>query len=152
MKKLIPILFLMLISTEYSAQTNTKDEFYKFLDHIITEKKIVFLELNLIKKCQKEYLFGISSMNYNDNLSIRYKTYDYKGHTIIFDLQGEINKLTTDFFKTYFKEKKINISDIPKGKQSIIREFPLYFINNQYVNDFSKTQIFINKECAKQKK
>lgn len=149
MKKLISLLFFMLISTEYSAQTNTKNEFYNFLDYIITERKFTFLELNLIKKCQNEYLFGISSMSYNDNLSIRYKTYDYKGHTIIFDLQGETNKRITDFFKTYLKQTKININNISKGRQSVISEYPLYFIDNQYVSDFSKTQIFMNKECMK---
>ncbi|ASK32362.1 hypothetical protein CEY12_20740 [Chryseobacterium sp. T16E-39] len=59
-------------------------------------------------------------MNYNDNISNRIKTYNYKGSLIVFDLGEEKDKQIIDFFDSFFEKINQDISKLKKGRQSII--------------------------------
>ncbi|MGH1520605.1 hypothetical protein [Chryseobacterium sp. JK1] len=87
-------------------------------------------------------------MDYNDHLSKTYKTYDYNGTLIIYDLGEEKNTKVIDFFDSYFKKTNSDISNIPKGRQSIINEYPLYFVGKEFIKDRGKTRNFMTAQCG----
>jgi len=149
--KLGALLCIFLLSFGCSAQNHQKEEFYNYIEKIIAEKKFVFFELSLIKRCDSQYLFGFAKMDYNDNLSKRIKIYNYKGSLIIFDLGEEKDKQIIDFFDSFFEKADQNISNIERGRQSIIDERALYFVDKKFIKDLNKTQIFMESDCDKNK-
>ncbi|MFZ4928931.1 hypothetical protein [Chryseobacterium sp. Mn2064] len=145
--RIFNLLLILLISYGCTAQTFEKKELYNYLDTKISSKKFLYLKISLIKKCKDEYLFGIATMNYNDHLSNKFKTYDYKGSLIIYDLGEENDIRIINFFNSYFKETNLSISNIPKGRQSLVNEYALYFVNKSFVKDIDKTKIFMITDC-----
>lgn len=145
--KIFTLLYIILINIGCSAQNYQKKQFYDYLDNVIAEKKYLFFEISLMKKCGNEYLFELSKMNYNDNLSDRLKTYNYKDVLIIFDLGDEKDLKALTFFDSYFKEVKTNISNIPRGSQSLIDGRALYFRDKNFIEDRNEIQNFMEKDC-----
>jgi hypothetical protein len=141
------LLFMFLINYGCAAQNSEKKELYDYVDKLISENKFLYLEISLMKKCKNEYLFGIAKMNYNDNLSGSYKTYDYKGSLIIFDLDEEKDLKINDFFDSYFKKTNSSILNIPKGRQSLVNGYALYFVNKNFIKDPDKTKSFMIANC-----
>lgn len=148
--KFFILLFIFLINYGCIAQNSERKQFYSYIDKIISESKFLYLKISLIKRCKNEYLFGIAKMNYNDHLSDSYKTYDYKGSLIIFDLDEEKDLKIINFFDSYFKKTNSNILNIPKGRQSLVNEYALYFINKNFIKDMDKTKNFMITNCENQ--
>ncbi|MEJ5051779.1 hypothetical protein WH221_18255 [Chryseobacterium culicis] len=147
--KRILLVSVFLLNFGCSAQTREKKEFYNYIEKIITEKEFAFFEISLIKKCNNQYLFGFAKMNYNDNLSNRIKTYNYKGSLIIFDLNHEKDKQIINFFDSFFEKTNQDISNLKKGRQSTIDERMLYFVDKKFIPDFNRAQIFMESDCNK---
>ncbi|MGH1519131.1 hypothetical protein [Chryseobacterium sp. JK1] len=87
-------------------------------------------------------------MNYNDHLSKNYKTYDYNGTLIIYDLGEEKNTKVIIFFDSYLKKTNSDISNIQKGRQSLINEYALYFVGKEFIKDQEKTRNFMIAQCG----
>ncbi|AZA84896.1 hypothetical protein C1637_19130 [Chryseobacterium lactis] len=147
--KIVLLLCILLLNFGCSAQTHQKKDFYNYIEKIIGEKEFAFFEISLIKKCNNQYLFGFAKMNYNDNLSNRIKTYNYKGSLIIFDLGEEKDKQIINFFDSFFEKTNQDISNLKKGRQSTIDERALYFVDKKFIPDFNRTQIFMESDCDK---
>ncbi|MGH1517986.1 hypothetical protein [Chryseobacterium sp. JK1] len=146
--KVFILILILLMNYGCASQSYKKEELYGYLDKITSESKFLYFKISLIKKCKSEYLFGIAKMNYNDHLSETYKTYDYKGNLIIFDLNEEKDKKIINFFDLYFKKVNLSISNIPKGRQSLVNEYALYFKNKEFVKDLDKTKHFMTVNCG----
>lgn len=145
--KIFILINLICLSLGCSAQVSQDEIFYKYLENLITEKKYAFFELSLIKRCNNKYLFGISKMNYNDNLSSKLKVYTYKNTLIVYDFDKENDKQVINFFDKYFEVTDIDISKIVKGNQSVIDTRILYFNDGHFIQDIDKGKKFLEKDC-----
>ncbi|MCS3529064.1 hypothetical protein [Chryseobacterium sp. JUb7] len=149
--KIIVLLIVSLLNHNcLNVTAQKKDEvFNDYLENKINDRKFSFLEINFIKKCSdNQFLFSLSEMSYNDNISKRYKIYTYNNTLIIYDIdEYEKDKDVIDFFDSYLKRIKYDIYILPKGNQSLINATALYFKNGKLITDDTKIHSFMESNC-----
>ncbi|GEJ47444.1 MULTISPECIES: hypothetical protein [unclassified Chryseobacterium] len=150
--KILIILFFTLNFNCSDAQAKEEKSLYTYLDKWKKDEgNFKFIQINLIVDCKNELLFTASKKDliyYDEKKIQRYKTYNYKGMLIIYEIdEKNINKKNICFFDRYLKPVSYDVTILPKGNQSLINGYALYFKNNKLITDKEKIHYFMENNC-----
>ncbi|UKB82238.1 hypothetical protein LF887_14620 [Chryseobacterium sp. MEBOG06] len=150
--KILIILFLLFTFNYSNAQDKGQKFLYTYLDKWKEDEgNFKFIQINLIVDCKNQLLFTVSKKDliYYDEKKIQtYKTYKYKGMLIIYEIDDKIvNKKNINFFDKYLQSINYDIKMLPKGNQSLINGYMLYFKNNKLITNDKKIHYFMENNC-----
>ncbi|SFN43727.1 hypothetical protein SAMN05421594_2813 [Chryseobacterium oleae] len=150
--KIVIILLLIFNFNYLEAQTKTQNSLYHYFDKWIEDKKTFkFIQINLMVDCKNKLLFTVSKKDLlfcDEKKSRIYKTYFYKGVLIIYELDDNmINNKNINFFDRYLQSTDYDIKMLPKGNQSLINGYVLYFKNNKLVTNEEQINYFMENNC-----
>ncbi|MBP1164592.1 MULTISPECIES: hypothetical protein [unclassified Chryseobacterium] len=142
-KKISFFFALLSIFSCNSAQLNKKvnQRFYNVLDRTINDgKKIKYIGITFIRKCDNEIVFSIVRMLYNNDLSA-YQSYQYKGLPVFYftDATSETSDYGKEILNKLLKPSNYRIDSFEIKNQSVIYGEYAYFKNGKLIED--KNQI-----------
>ncbi|WES99252.1 hypothetical protein P2W68_06450 [Chryseobacterium arthrosphaerae] len=138
-KKISLFFFLLSIFSCNSAQLkkNVDTKFYNILDRTINDgKKIKYIGITFIRKCDKEIIFSVDRMLFNNELPV-YQSYQYKGYPVFYftDATNETSDYGKEILNRLLKPSNYRIDSFEIKNQSVVYGEYAYFKNGKFIDD-----------------